>query len=303
MRRVVDGEFFTDNNNTLTYRVKQPIPSSFPSQIRLSGKWSLDKKHNLVLTLDKENNQISGEKLTLQGEIVDASSNELAFSVVAKDSYGKSRFYLLKLAGKWQADTHNRLIFLLSKGKDPYDQLTFSGIWEVNKNNQVIYTYTKTALKKKEKLTRELTFKGYWDISEKNRITYLLNETLGSGFDFRVGLGKPARRGLEYEVAIGLVPRKKRITLSGSWRLNPKLGLIFEMPYEEGKIRTLVFGAECRLSKNANLEFRLRNELHKDLRMTLRLNKEILKDSGTAFVEALRERGNISILAGIGFSW
>jgi hypothetical protein len=37
--------------------------------------------------------------------------------------------------------------------------------------------------------------------------------------------------------------------------------------------------------------------------MTLRLNKEILKDSGTAFVEALRERGNISILAGIGFSW
>lgn len=303
MRQVLDGEFVIDKNNALSYRVKKPLPSSCPSQIRLSGNWALDKEHNLVLALDSENNRISGDRLTLEGEIIDASANELAFSVRTRDIKGQSHFYLLKLGGKWQADRYNRLSFLVAREKERADTLTLAGAWEVNKRNQLVYTFTKLNPNKKERLTRTLTFKGYWDISEKNRITYVLNKTLGSGFNFRVGLGKPAKRGLEYEVGIGMAPRKKRVALSGSWKVNPRLGLVFEMPCEEGKIRALVFGAECRPGKGTDLEFRLRNELNKDLGVSLRLSKAILGDSGTAFVEALKERGNISIFAGMGFRW
>jgi len=173
----------------------------------------------------------------------------------------------------------------------------------VNRKNELIYTYTKTYLKRKEKLTRCLTFKGYWDINEKNRISYVLNKELDSGFDFEASFGKPAKRGMEYEIGIGVKPKIKKILLFGSWKVNEKLGLIFEMPYEEGNIRSIVFGAECRLTKGTQIEFRLKDYLHQDLGISLRLTKAVFRDSGTAFLEALREKGEISIFFGIGFRW
>jgi hypothetical protein len=303
MRAVLDGEFKIDKDNTLSYRVKEPIPASIPQQLRLSGNWSLDNEHNLVLTLDKENNQWAGDKLTLEAEVIDTGADELVFSVSTKDSDGKAHFYTLKLGGRWQADRFNRLSFLVTRDKALYDEFSFRGSWEVNRKNELIYTYTKTYLKRKEKLTRCLTFKGYWDINEKNRISYVLNKELDSGFDFEARLGKPAKRGMEYEIGIGVKPRIKKILLFGSWKVNEKLGLIFEMPYEEGNIRSIVFDAECRLTKGTQIEFRLKDHLHQDLGISLRLTKAVFRDSGTAFLEALREKGEISIFAGIGFRW
>jgi hypothetical protein len=183
------------------------------------------------------------------------------------------------------------------------DTLTFTGSWEVNKQNQIIYTYTQTRLKRKVKLSRTITFKGCWDINEKNRVSYVMDKELNSGFDFKVSFGKPAKRGLEYEIGVGAAPKKKKFSLFGSWKINEKLGLLFEMPYEEGKIRSIVFGATCRLAGGTNLEFKLRNNLHKDLGIGLKLSKSILKGTGDVFLQALKDGRNLSIFAGAGFRW
>lgn len=151
-RHILDGKFKIGKNNTLTYQVKSPPPPAIPQQLKLSGDWSLDKEHNLVFTLDKENNQQAKDKISLKGEIIDVKSDRLEFAVSAKDTASRMHFYILRLQGRWQADKYNRLSFLAEKEDGLYDILTLTGMWEINK----------------EKLTRTLSFKGFWDVAKKS---------------------------------------------------------------------------------------------------------------------------------------
>lgn len=319
-RTVIDGTFEIDKNNRLIYHIKKSQnPDNIPQQLKLKGKWSLDKEHNLVLTLDKWGNQIAGNKLILEGELMDADANALSFMVTSKDSYGKAHIYIIKLSGRWQADKYNRLSFDIEREKGPSDRLTFQGAWEINKQNELIYTYEKSWLAKEKKVTNgstsltigpessrranTITLKGYWDIAEKHRIIYVLNKELKSEFDFRVSVGLPAKRGLAYELGIGAIPRKKTITLFGSWKLSPRLGLLFEMPAADGKINSVVLEALCKLDKNYNLDIRLENKRGEDLGINLKLSRKILKDQGEAFIRALSLRKEFSLVAGAGFRW
>lgn len=302
-RHILEGEFEVNDKNALTYHVKKPQDSDIPQQVKLSGNYSLNKNHNLILTLDKWNNQIEGNKLAIKGELLDAKSNELAFSVMTMDSDGKTNTYVLKLAGGWQADRYNRLKFNVTKENGLTDALILQGAWEVNKQNEIIYTHTKSHLKTKEKITDTITFKGYWDVTERHRITYILNKEINSRFDFKVGLGRPAQRGLQYQVGIGSSPSRKILALFGEWKVNEKLGLLFEMPYEKGAPKGILFGAACKLSDKYNLEFKLKNARQENLGINLILSRKILKDQGEAFIRALEENKEISLLTGIGFRW
>jgi hypothetical protein len=207
------------------------------------------------------------------------------------------------LAGRWQADRYNRLIFRAARKNDLQDELSLSAAWEIDKKNQLVYTYTKAALKTKEKTEHAITFKGYWDINQKTRLSYILNQEIGSGFEFTASVARPLKRGLEYEIGIGVHPRKKKILLFGSWKINPQVGLSFEMPAEEGKIKSILFGADCKLGKNRTLELKLRNSFHKDLGINLKFSQAFFKGQGTAFVQALKEKKEISIFAGMGLRW
>jgi len=102
-RTVLDGKFEIDKKNRVTYHVKQPQVYKTPQQLRLRGRWSLDKDRNLVLSLNKWGNQIAGNKLTIKSEIMDADANKLSFAVTTKDSEGKTHIYILRLGGRWQA--------------------------------------------------------------------------------------------------------------------------------------------------------------------------------------------------------
>lgn len=301
-RTVLEGEFQSADNNTLSYRVKKPS-SSIPQQVKLSGNWSLDKEHNLVFTLDKENSRLRGNRLTLQGEIIDAKAGELVFSLASGDSAAGRHFYLLKLTGKWQADKYNCLSFLVNRQQGATDTLTFSGSWEVNRQNELSYTYIRSNLKRKEKTTHTLALKGFWDITEKNRVSYVLNKELGSGFDFRASIGKPAARGMEYEIGIGAKGVKKKFTIFGAWKLNEKIGLMFEMPLEKGKSRAIIFGAACKLDKNYNLELKLKNRFGQDLGLEARLSRTLLDGLGEAYLQALHEGRQLTLAAGAGIRW
>jgi hypothetical protein len=303
LRRVLDGEFKIGRGNSLSYLVKSSLGSGAPQELKLRGKWSLNKEHNLVFTLDKENTQVSGSKLTLRGEIIQARADKIEFSISSRDSNGQAHLYLLSLSGVWQADKYNRLKFLAQRKQEAFDELTLSSTWEVNRRNELTYTYIKERLKTKEKSRHQLTFAGYWEITRKLRLIYQLDKTLGSYFDFSASLAEPLPRGLRYEIGVGLRPKTKKITLFGSWRLNPRVGLEFEMPTEQGKIRAIVFGANVRLAPGRLLELKLKNSLNQPLGLTLKLSQTLFKDQGEAFIQALKEGKEISLRAGLGFRW
>lgn len=272
-RMVLDGRFSIDNKNTLTYHVKHPQGSGAPQQLKLSGDYSLDKNHNLVFTLDKWNKQNEGDKLSIKGELLDAAYNGLAFSVATKDINGKTSIYALKLTGKWRANKHNQLIFEATKEKDTADAITLTGGWKVNRKNEIVYSYSRYQLKTNQKTTKTLSVRGFWDIRSLYRLSYVLNKELNSRFDFKIGLGKLTKNGLEYQIGVGAIPKTKRFTIFGEWKISKRLGLMFEVPYENRAPRQISIGAAYKLKH------------------------------GEAFLKALKSGKEIILTAGIGLLW
>ena len=166
-RQIIDGQFKIDEDNSLSYRVKSPLPEDgnipyrslqgnsgtgqVPHQIKLKGQWSLTDDHELRLTLDGQGRQTFGDRITLQGEILDVNESSLLFAVTTTTKEATRSTYLLNLTGIWKADEFNRLSFHIKKESGRYDILTFNGVWEINKNHEIIYQYEKARLIRKKK--------------------------------------------------------------------------------------------------------------------------------------------------------
>jgi hypothetical protein len=302
-REILEGRFSIGQGNSLTYHLKKASNFDLPQQIKLSGNWSLDKQHNLVLTLDKWNNQCQGDKLVISGDIISAQANELAFSVMTRDSPGQEHFYLMKFSGLWQADEYNRLTFNLVKENGPPEALTLEGAWEINRKNKLGYNYTKRGLKRKEHKSNTLTFEGYWDIIDKHRIAYIISRQLHWQFDLQVSFEKPLRNSLQYRIGVGVDAKEKTIKIFGNWKINKKLGVYFETEGGGQKSRAILLTASYKIGKGYGLEVRLRNSLNQDLGLEARLSKRFFDDQGEVFIRALASKREKAVSAGAGFRW
>ena len=312
-RRVLDGKFKTGPNNSLIYHIKVPMVGLVPNlegaphQVKLRGKWSLSKNHDLVLTLDKWRRQIPGDELTLQGQIAAASGNSLSFAVTTRSEKNIESRNILRLQGVWQADEHNRLTFRVKKGEGRHDTLIFDGIWEVNRQHQIVYRYEKSQLTRQRILKKTLIFEGHWDIFKRNRLSYNLSLDGKSAFDFRTDIGVLAKNYIKYTIGIGVRNRKEPIeriiTLYGQWKIKKNVGLLFEIEYEKGETRAITFGADAKLTKQGNIEFKLKNELKKDLGPELKLSRKLLKGDGEAFFKLLKSKKETAIYVGAAWRW
>ena len=308
-RKVLDGRFKVDKNNILSYHIKAPVPRdvNIPHQVKLKGKWLLTGNHDLKLTLDKWGRQTFGDRLTLQGDIIDVNKNSILFAVTTWTKEGIQSTYALKFRGSWQADKNNRLTFRARKEEGKHDILTLNGIWKINKKHQIIYQYEKAQLIRKLRKIHTLTFKGHWDIKDKTRIAYIIDRNTNSVFNFRTGLGLFRDDYIKYEVGIGLSQRakpvKQRITLFGKWKIKKNAGLIFEVGYENKKLHAIIFGAEARLTDKDTVLFKLRNDLNKDISANLKLSHKILKGDGEAFIRGLKSKRECAIFAGAARRW
>ncbi|MBM3255815.1 MAG: hypothetical protein FJZ08_05895, partial [Candidatus Omnitrophica bacterium] len=223
-REVLEGRFSIDKHNSLIYHLKRSRDFELPQQIKFQGRWSLNSQHDLVLTLDKWNNQCQGDKLIISGNIISAKADELVFSAMTRDSRGKGQIYLLKLSGFWQADVYNRLSFNIEKEEGPAERLTLECAWEVDRSNKLVYNYTKQGLKRKDKLIQSIAFQGYWDVINKHRISYIISRELNSRLDFKASFEKPLKNSLQYQIGIGINNKKTPLKIFGSWRVNKKVG-------------------------------------------------------------------------------
>jgi len=321
-RKVVDGRFKTDANNELSYHIKSPYHSSLlgpdetpllkgpnlPNQLRLKGKWSLTDDHELRLTLDKESRQTFGDQITLQGEILDVKKGSLLFAVTTMTKENVRSTYVLELEGTWQADKYNRLFLSVRKEDGSCDILTLKSAWQINKAHQLVYEYEKARLIRKKRHAHTLTFKGYWDIKDALRISYLLSGSTDSAFDFKTGIGIFKEDYIKYELGIGLdknaEPIKKIITLYGKWSLKKDVGLTFEIKYEDGKVKQIVFEGEAELFNKDTVSFKIKNGAeNKDLSVELKISRKLLKPGGEAFLRAMTSRRESAIYAGAAWRW
>lgn len=234
-RHVYDGVFKISEENALEYHIRQSDNEPVPQQIKFSGAWSLDENHDLVLTLDKWNNQVAGNKLVLATEIVDATGNELVFTAATKDSDGKEHVSMLRLSGAWQADPYNRLTFCVEKPDSRKDELLFRGEWIINKRHEIEYSCTKGRFD----YAMTMRLRGRWDIAGNNKLSYVFEESSKSRFDFKVTLQRVMRNSIECTIGIGIAPIKKKITLSGRWHIGKGKDAFFQINYGGGKISSI----------------------------------------------------------------
>ena len=309
-RQVIDGRFRLDKDNNLSYRVKAPLPEdeNIPHQIKLKGEWSLTDDHLLRLTLDGQGRQTFGDRITLQGEILDVNKNSLLFAVTTTTKDNTRSTYVLNLEGTWKADENNRLSFRVKKEEGGYDILSFNGLWEINKSHQIIYRYEKARLIRKKRQSHALIFKGYWDIKDAVRISYLLGKETDSSFDFKTSAGIFKKDYIRYELGIGLSgrigPVRRTITLYGKWNLKKDVGLTFEVDYENKRAKQIVFGADARLTDRDTIIFKLKNDVeNKDMGVNLELSRKIFKGGGEAFLSLLKSNRESAIYAGAAWRW
>ncbi len=308
-RKVLDGRFKVKNNE-LSYHVKSPASGdkNEPHQIKLKGKWSLTDNHDLRITLDKLGRETLGDEVTLQGGILDVKANSILFAVTTRTKENAHSTYILDLKGVWRADENNRLLFHVKKTSGKHDILTFKGIWEVNKNHEIIYQYEKKELIKKKSRTHTLTFKGHWDIKDKIRIAYALSGSGDSEFHFTSSAGIFKENYIKYELGIGLNkktgPVRRSVTLFGAWKITRNAGLIFETKYANKKVHAATFGAEARLSGKDTILFKLKNNIeNRDIGISVKLSRKVLKGNGEAFMRVLRSNRGSAVYVGIARGW
>lgn len=255
--RVVEGRVTTDAQNRLVYRVddagRDGEPGA-PQAVTLDGDWSLTDEHGLALTL-RERGGGKAQRLYVNGALTGAAANALIFTLArgtsgADDALGRR----VALAGRWRADARNRLVFLVQKADGSEDRLTLQGGWELDEHHQLVYRYRRLAVGRRAE-SHTVVFDGAWDIPGADRLAYRLAGSSRSAFEFRASLRTrslmAAEGQLVYEVGLGLTrgPRRQRVTLFGTWKLNRNASVTFEIPYAGGRVQGIRFEAAVALSR------------------------------------------------------
>jgi hypothetical protein len=281
----VNGSFNIADDNRLGYGLNE-TPTwrkqyALPPRIVFKGAWSLNLNHDLVLTLDKNENQFQGDILIIKGNIILGDTDILAFQVKSYDRDGLLHVRILKLNITLFADESNRLCFKVKKIQP--DILTLEGSWQLNDNQQIIYEYQRTDLETKVKISNALIFRGFWQITNVNKLTYILKHSSDSRFDFRAQIETPTiypQKGvIKYRLGMGIRENKSRekiISLYGAWKFSRNLGLVFEMDYAKEGLRAIEFTADVGFQKNT-VTFTVRNRQGEPLGIILTFTHKFLK--------------------------
>ncbi len=253
--------------------------------VTVDGTWSFTTDHELCLTLDATQDTQFGDKIILSGRFNDVSPNILSFEVSHYENTSKIATDLLALQGVWEADENNKLIFKVKKESGRHDVLTFTNTWILDDKNRIIYEYETASLIFKKKETQQLTFKGTWDITKNNRLYYELSNGSASGFDFKIGTSVLEKNQIKTRIMVGT--QNKDLIISGKWKASDEVGLTFEVTYDKGEVKGIVFGSEFQMSDKDKLSLKIGNGFE------ARLTQELIKDVAE-FSTAIQTTGSES---------
>ncbi|MCM8779011.1 MAG: hypothetical protein NC898_01880 [Candidatus Omnitrophica bacterium] len=307
----VEGEFKIVENELSFFPSMQSRFTrelDLPKRMEFTGKWRLNKNHNLSLVLTETDYQYRGDILEIKGKIFAVEPEALIFQAHFKQTAEGERISLLRLGGRWQSDKFNRINFLVTRETEE-DVLKFSSAWEVTKNHQIVYIYEKRDYFSGRKTWEFLEFKGYWEIPGKHRLRYVLDFKNGSLFQFRGFWEIPEKQGKRGEIrcriGVGIKKsfRENIFSLSGEWKVKEKNKLFLNVDYGEEGFREIVFKIETKLDKHKNLVFLIRNRDNEPLGAEIRFARDFLKENKRFFLHLFGSGREKILTGGIDIFW
>lgn len=305
--RVLDGTAAVDRRNRFLYRVEAAAGQDGqpgPHAISLDGAWSLTPDHDLLLTL-RETDRRARRALHVKGALLRVDAHALVFALRRDAREARREAQHLILSGKWQADDRNRLVFLAEKADGSEDRLTLQGGWELDPHHALVYRYRRRAPRGQGREDHTLVFDGAWDVSGADRLVYRLAGSRDSAFEFKAALQSPSLLAsdgrLVYQIGIGLAGRgtlTRRVALFGAWKLNRDLSVSFEVPYADGRVRSMRFEGSASLDRRDRIRVVLRTGRREPLGLTVTFTRELVPDA-RLFVELRKDAEERSLLGGV----
>jgi hypothetical protein len=228
------------------------------------------------------------EDIRARATLIGAEAGTLVASAHERLEDQLSVTRLWKLSGKWQADAQNRLSFDVQRSDGRADTLRFTGGWRVGEFQELLYTYEAKELKTRRKEWKLLVFQGHWDVTPQGQLAFLVGGDSDSELRFRGAFQTPsvlAKKGeLRYQLGAETATRRKarEVMLFGKWKYSDKLGLSFEIEYEEGRKKALMFGVDAALNRKDSVAVKLKTRQGSPLGVELLLTRELFAD-GEAF--------------------
>lgn len=306
--RVVEGSVTTDRANRLVYEVESASDTDGeqPRRVILDGVWRLNARHELELRLSRTAASMS-RTIALRGALVHAGLNSLVFALRGQNDESFLRAPRLTLSGRWQADAHNRLTFLVDKANHATDRLTLQGGWTVGAHHELIYRYRQPDSTRPVGWPNDhtLTFAGAWDMPRANRLVYRLSGSADAALEFSASLQSralQAREGrLVYQVGVRLAGRarhQQRVSLFGTWKFHKRAAISFEVPYADGQVRAIYFEGTVTLGPRQHVAIALRTPAGEPLGLTLTLTRQMAQDAGL-FVQVRQDGRARSVIGGV----
>jgi hypothetical protein len=310
-RRVIEGAFKIGAHNDLSYHVKSPLQygSDFPSQIRLSGRWSLSRDHDLIFTVDSERGSQRYGSLKLAGSILEANGSSMLFAFTTKYADGSSRTGVIELTGSWRAGEDGRLIFSAIRRSGEADELSFVSRWQIDRDNALVYYYDRPGPGPRGRRSRHrLSFRGRWSFVKPSTLVYELEGRSNSSFRIRAGIAACYADRIVFELGAGaakrLRPAIRSAIIYGAWRLVDACSIDFEIEYYRGGTYSISFGAQARVTDRDTVTFSLKDHPGRnDLGIQLELRRELVKGDGSLFMRVLKSPGEAAVMAGGGINW
>lgn len=268
------------------------------------GKWVLTPDHEI-----RYQSRNRREEFVFKGSLVAAEPDFLVISVTETQEDQRVIGQIIRLSGKWKSSPKNQIQFEVERESGKSDVLTFKGLWKVNQANELIYIYGQRRLKSRKRVDQEISFQGFWDISGKNRLTYRLSESSDSVFHFRGAFQTNSilakKNELRYQAGVEVNGKLKtrEIILFGKWKFSHDLELSFEVEYEDGRRKAIVFGVEYALGHGSRIAVNLKNRDGEELGAELVLTKDLFGKDGQAFVRLVRSLEESKAEAGVGLRW
>ncbi len=270
----------------------------------VDGVWRLTRGHQL-----EYRKRGAGQEAVLTGALIAAEPDALVFRVAQREDGGGVVNQLFSLRGRWEADSRNRLNFLVEREKGRFDRLVFQGGWEVTEDHEILYRYKLPFLGRSRFAESALIFRGQWDFSADRRLVYLLDLSGDSVFRFRGAFQTSsvlAKEGqVRYQVGVEVEGkmRVQTVTFFGKWKLSRDLAVEFELASAGKRKQAILFGASWNVVRSGAVSARLTVRKGQPIGLEVIFSREFLRNGGQAFMSFRKFLEETVLEAGVLVRW
>ncbi len=289
------GHYTVEANNLIYH------PEGKGASVKIKGQWALDKKHNLVFLVNRTQNDTFGESISFQGKIEEAKYNRIGFKVLERHTPSHRHIKRIYLNGTWGADKYNRLTFRLQKDRKN-QALVFKNQWRISGDNRLMYAW------RADNRCRVSTFtlNGRWAFAG-NSLGYKI-ERSGRSFlkitlDRKKIVCDPKKNRIDfisrfgYETKRGVRIKRKRFSLSGTWKIYSKTKIGFTLRYDRGAPVTWIFPVKVTFAKN-RIEMTVTSRRGRKLAPKVSFSREMAKNK-EFFLDLTRRSAQFDVQAGL----